>query len=207
LLALHAVRLAGVADDRAVAARFGLDQAEVAEILMDNEALGWVTSVEFGAVGGWTLTERGRAADSVRLREELEMTGARADVERAHRAFESLNSRLVRACTDWQLRPEPGDRLAVNTHGDKQWDSRVLDELGALDSDLRPVVADLAGTLARFGGYDTRFTLALQQTCAGQQQWVTGVGVPSCHAVWMELHEDLLSTLGIPRSAEPGEKG
>jgi hypothetical protein len=25
------------------------------------------------------------------------------------------------------------------------------------------------------------------------------VGLDSCHVVWMELHEDLLGTLGLPR--------
>jgi hypothetical protein len=27
--------------------------------------------------------------------------------------------------------------------------------------------------------------------------------VDSCHTVWMELHEDLMATLGIQRGAEP----
>jgi hypothetical protein len=30
---------------------------------------------------------------------------------------------------------------------------------------------------------------------------VAGTGIDSCHVVWMELHEDLISTLGIQRSA------
>jgi hypothetical protein len=33
---------------------------------------------------------------------------------------------------------------------------------------------------------------------------VTGVGIDSCHSVWMELHEDLLATLGMQRSIQLG---
>ncbi|SCL70413.1 hypothetical protein GA0070608_4328 [Micromonospora peucetia] len=206
LLVLHAVRVTGLADDVAVAHRTGVDQHQVSELLQDNEAYGWVTHVGFAGTSGWTLTERGRAEDARRLAEELDKSGARATVEEAHRGFRPLNARLVRACTDWQLRPDADDRLAVNDHSDPEWDARVLDELSALAGDLRQLVGGLANALARFGGYDERFSAALARAREGQQQWVAGVGVASCHAVWMELHEDLLSTLGIARGAEPGSQ-
>ena len=47
------------------------------------------------------------------LATELDAARARATVERAHRRFEELNGRLVRASTDWQLRPTPADRFAA----------------------------------------------------------------------------------------------
>jgi len=165
-----------------------------------------VTLVEFADIQGWTLTERGRVEDSRRLAEELDEAGARAAVAGTHQGFTPLNARLVRACTDWQLRPAGNDRLAVNDHGDAQWDVCVLDELSALALDLRRMVYGLATTLARFGGYDERFSSALARARAGHKQWVAGVGLDSCHAVWMELHEDLLSTLGIARDAESQRK-
>jgi hypothetical protein len=31
----------------------------------------------------------------------------------------------------------------------------------------------------------------------GGSRWVDGVGIDSCHLVWMQLHEDLLATLGL----------
>ncbi|MEU9507188.1 transcriptional regulator [Micromonospora sp. NPDC048170] len=204
LLVLHAVRVIGMADDIAVARRTGLDRHEVSELLLDDEAHGWVTHVGFAGTSGWTLTERGRAEDTRRLAEELDKAGARATVEEARQGFEPLNARLVRACTDWQLRPEADDRLAVNDHSDPTWDARVLDELSALAGDLTQLVGGLADTLVRFRGYDERFSAALARARAGQKQWVAGVGVASCHAVWMELHEDLISTLGVARGAESG---
>ncbi|MFY1634830.1 transcriptional regulator [Solwaraspora sp. WMMB335] len=195
--------MTGVTSDAAVSRRTGIDQDAASELLRDFEAYGWVTYVEFGATSGWTLTELGRDEDTRKLAEELDQAGAREVVERVHKEFEILNGRVVRACTDWQLRPTETDRLASNDHSDPQWDERVLDELRATSGDLTRLVGGLAGVLARFGGYDDRFDAALTRARAGERQWVAGVGVASCHAVWMELHEDLLSTLGIPRGAEP----
>ena len=201
LLVLHAVRVSGVADDASVSRRTGLDRDKVSELLEDYEAYGLVTHVEFGGTSGWTLTERGRSEDSKRLAEELDQVDARGVVEQAHGEFEVLNGRLVKACTDWQLRPNQVDRLAANDHSDPQWDARVLDELSALAGELTQLISSLFGALARFGGYGERFSAALARARAGEKQWVAGVGLASCHTVWMELHEDLLSTLGIQRGA------
>jgi len=206
LSVLHAVRVTGLAGDAAVSHRTGLDLDTVSELLQDFEAYGWVTHVEFGGTSGWTLTEAGREQDSRKLSEELDQAGARAVVEQTHKEFETLNGRLVRACTDWQLRPAEGDRLASNDHSDPQWDGRVLDELTVVGGELNRLINALVGVLARFGGYAERFDAALARARAGDGQWVAGVGVASCHAVWMELHEDLLSTLGIPRGVEPGSR-
>ncbi|WP_369386608.1 transcriptional regulator [Streptomyces sp. CG1] len=206
LLVLHTVRVTGVANGTAVSERTGIDQDTVLELLPDFEAYGWVTHVAFGDTSGWTLTERGRDEDTRKLAEELEEAGARAAVEQAHKAFEALNGRLVKACTDWQLRPTESDRLASNDHSDPAWDARVLDELTVIGGELTRMISGLADALARFGGYDKRFSAALTRARAGEGRWVAGVGVASCHAVWMELHEDLLSTLGIPRGAEPGSR-
>ncbi|MEU8181177.1 transcriptional regulator [Micromonospora sp. NPDC049044] len=203
LSVLHSVRVAGLASDAAVSRRTGIDLDAAAELLGDFEAYGWVTHVEFAGTGGWTLTERGREQDARRLGEELDRTGARATVEQAHKEFEALNGLLVRACTDWQLRPVEGDRLASNDHSDPQWDGRVLDELTAIGAELTRLIGVLVSVLGRFDGYADRFDAALARARAGDGQWVAGVGVASCHAVWMELHEDLLSTLGIARGTGP----
>lgn len=204
LLVLHAVRLSGMADDEAVARRVGVPRDEASELLLDAEAFGWVTRVEFGASQGWAITDRGRVEHERRLAAELDAadsdTGtARSAVERAHRRFEELNGRLVAASTDWQLHPTSADRFAANTHNDPEWDERILSELAELERELRPLIAELAGRLARFEGYDDRFAAALDRARGGDPAWVTGIGIDSCHVVWMELHQDLLSTLGLER--------
>ncbi|MFI2104356.1 transcriptional regulator [Isoptericola sp. NPDC019693] len=208
LLVLHAVRVLGTGDDDAVAERSGVVAAVARELLLDLEASGHVTWAEFAGAGGWSLTERGRGEDERRLAAELaaDPTGrAAAVVHDALTAFAPLNDRLLRACTDWQLRPADDGRLGVNDHRDASWDGRVLDELAAAVDGVRPVLAALAGELARFAGYDRRLDDALAAARAGDGARVAGVGATSVHGVWMELHEDLLATAGVPRgSGVPG---
>lgn len=200
LLVLHAVRLRGMAGNAAVAHRFGLDPAAAEELLLDAEAYGWVTWSEFAGVGGWSLTGRGRAENERRLAAELaDVPGGAAAVRRVHDAFLPLNARLRKACTDWQIRPAPGAPLAANAHDDPEWDSLIVCELAGLAGELAPLAAELAGVLDRFGGYDVRFSSAVDRAGAGDPSWVDGTGVDSCHTVWFELHEDLIASLGIER--------
>src|SRR5688572_20901844 len=53
LLVLHAVWLLGMADDAAVARRFGLDPAVAEELLLDFQASGWIQRVSFPDISGW----------------------------------------------------------------------------------------------------------------------------------------------------------
>jgi hypothetical protein len=202
LLTLHAVRLKGMADDDEVAARFGLDRTVAAECLLDFQAFGWTTKVEFAGTGGWTLTGSGRAENVRQLTEELASTGFSSSVSRTYEKFLPHNGLLMRACTDWQLRPSDVDRLAVNDHTDRAWDQRVLDSLSALSSELRSLCRDLGDRLARFSGYDEHFMAALKRAGDGELDWVNRPRADSCHTVWMELHEDLVATLGVQRGAE-----
>ena len=203
LLTLHAVRLKGMADDREVAGRFGLDLSVVEECLLDHQAYGWVTRVAFADLAGWTLTERGRAENTRQLAAELEAADARSAVLDAYARFEPLNDQLLRACTDWQLRPSRDDPLAANDHTDQLWDQYVLDELVLLSDYVRLLCAGLGQRLARLRGYDDRFATALRRSQRGEHAWVARPKIDSCHTVWMELHEDLLATLGLERGGEP----
>ena len=203
LLTLHAVRLKGMADDDQVAARFGLEPAVAREALLDHQAYGWITRVGFADLTGWTLTERGRTENGRQLAAELEAAGARSVVQDAYARFEPLNDRLLRACTDWQLRPGPDDPLAANDHTDQLWDFYVLDELSSISEFLRVLDAGLGQRLVRMRGYHGRFATALRRSQRGEREWVAKPRADSCHTVWMELHEDLLATLGLERGAEP----
>ncbi len=202
LLTLHAVRLKGMADDADVAARFGLDLTLARELLLDFQAFGWITRVEFVGTAGWTLTESGRSENERQLAHELAATDSNSSIRHAFLTFLPYNDRLLRACTDWQLRPASGDPLAVNDHTDKEWDQRVLSTLSTLSEELRPICQKLGERLARFQRYDDRFMAALSRAEQGELSWVARPRVDSCHTVWMELHEDLIATLGIRRGAE-----
>ncbi|MBB2914409.1 hypothetical protein FHS43_005721 [Streptosporangium becharense] len=203
LLVLHAVRITGFADTPVIARRFGLDAATTQEVLLDAEAHGWVEHTAFAGTGGWSLTGRGRAENERLLAAELARVGGADEVRDVYREFLPLNALLLRACTDWQLRPTAGDRLAVNDHSDPAWDAGVLCELDGIDRALTPLADRLGSVLARFRGYDTRFTAALARARAGDGAWVDRTDVDSCHRVWFELHEDLIATLGLDRHAQP----
>lgn len=201
LLVLHTVRVCGMTDATRIAGRTGLPRDLVHDQLLDDQARGWVTRVEFGGLAGWTLTDTGRAEGERRLAEELDATGAEPEVRAAHDTFAALNARFLSTLTRWQIRPQPWDRLAANDHDDPVWDGRVLDELASYRLRLAPLCARLAAALDRFAGYDDRFGAALDRAEAGSFSWVDGVGVESCHTVWIQLHEDLLATLGLERGA------
>jgi hypothetical protein len=199
LLALHAVRILGMADSAAVARRFRLDPAVAEELLLDFEASGWIQRVRFADISGWALTDAGRAEGVRRLAAELDQTGARSKVATAYAEFDQLNTSFLEVITSWQIRPTRDDSMAHNDHSDQAWDERVLDSLGGLDLSLRPVCAKLLNALDRFDGYADRFSAALDRADLGDGSWVAGIGIDSCHTVWFQLHEDLLATLNIAR--------
>jgi hypothetical protein len=201
-LVLHGPRLLGFAPTDRIAGRFGLDPGDVEDHLLGFGARGWVGSAAVAGTSGWFLTETGRAEDERRMAAELERTGARPVVSDVHARFGPLNARFLRVCTDWQLRPTRSEPLAANDHTDWRWDERVLRALGTLGRELTRLTDSLAGCLQRFGGYGARYTAALAQVDLGQRHYVDSPEVDSCHTVWLQLHEDLLSTLGIPRGAE-----
>lgn len=198
-LSLHAIGLLGFADAGAIARRFGQDAPAVLERLLDFEAFGWVTRSEFAGSGGWSLTEAGRREDRRRLAAELEATGAQPVVAGVHARFVPLNGRFLDAATRWQLRPLPGQPMASNDHTDHRWDDRVLDALGSVGRELAPLGAALAQELARLAGYSQRYQAAFLRASRGEHRWVDGPGIDSCHTVWIQLHEDLLATLGLER--------
>jgi hypothetical protein len=202
LLVLHAVRLLGFADGTTIAERVGAGHGDTLETLREAEQRNWVQYSSFAGLDGWFLTEEGRTENERQLAGER--AGADPDdvIGAVYRDFLPLNARLVRACTDWQIRPTSQDRLATNDHTDCAWDTRVLTELSAIGAAAAPLIDRLTSVLARFAGYDTRFEAALRRARAGRHEWVDGSDIDSCHRVWFQLHEDLLATLGIDRRAE-----
>jgi hypothetical protein len=201
-LSLHAVRLLGFAGADAIARRFNQDAEVVTEHLLDFEAFGWVTHSEFAGSAGWSLTEAGRGEDRQRLAAELDAAHARPVVVDVHTKFLPLNARFLDAATRWQVRPLPGQPMAANDHTDHRWDDRVLDVLGAVGRGLAPLDAALAKVLARLGGYAERYQDAFGRASRGEYRWIDGLGIDSCHTVWMQLHEDLLATLGLERGPQ-----
>ncbi len=92
--------------------------------------------------------------------------------------------------------------MAFNDHADWRWDERVLRTLASLDGSFRRLCNQLSACLARFDGYADLYSSARDKADTGQRAWVDASDRVSCHMVWMQFHEDLLATLGIPRGSE-----
>jgi len=110
--------------------------------------------------------------------------------------------RFGAACTEWQVRPTRLDAMALNDHTDWRWDERVLRTLASVEISFKDLCRQLADRLARFDGYADRYSSALSKAVAGQREWVDAPDRDSCHILWIQFHEDLLATLGIPRGSD-----
>lgn len=202
LLAFHGVRVLGSPSVEKLARRFRLDAGVVREALLDAQASGWVRRYDFLGDITWAMTDAGRAEDERLLAVELDAAAAREVVAAAHSDFLPLNALHGEACTKWQLRPTAWDPLGPNDHTDLRWDSAVLDQLEQADAGLAGVCARLTGVLARFDGHAEAHHEALQRVLRGDGAWLDAPDRASCQLVWIQVHEDLLATLGIARGSD-----
>ncbi|MFE2293861.1 transcriptional regulator [Streptomyces sp. NPDC059452] len=196
LLVLHTLRCIGFSGLSGVARAVGLPEPDVESELIDLAVAGLVTRTA-GDFGGWGLTEAGRAADAERIADEMAAAGARARLTATFDRFLVLNPELLDLCTAWQLRAVDG-AMTMNDHSDPSYDARVLDRFAEFHQRAEPVCAELSAELPRFGRYPVRLADALARARAGDLEYVAD-DTSSYHAVWFHLHEDLLTTLGIPR--------
>jgi hypothetical protein len=199
LLVLHTLRLRGFVDSDTVAHRTGVDAVTVADILEQARTGGHVVE-RSGRISGWILTPDGRAAHAGLLADELAERGCRSEVELANESFLALNEPFKQICTRWQLRPDG----SPNDHGDAAYDTAVIADLEALHPQAVAVTAELAEFLPRFGHYEAGFTAALARLRDGDTRALAAPLAASYHDHWMELHQDLLSTLGHERSTADG---
>lgn len=200
IVVLHALRLKGFADVGTVAASLSLSEGDVESVLRRLEHEGLVV-YRAGRLTGWALTAFGRKSHRQEVVRRLEEDGVRHRIEGTYRRFLPVNRDLLTVCTNWQMR-EIGGRSVLNDHADVGYDRAVLKRLDEVDRAARPLCDELTEALARFGLYATRLANALDRVHAGDYDWFTKPVIDSYHTVWFELHEDLLSTLGIERSKE-----
>ena len=193
---LHTLRCIGFAGCPRIAGAVGLTESDVESELIDLAVAGLVTHLS-GEFGGWGLTDAGRVADAERSTAELESAGARPALTLAFNGFLVLNPELLDLCTAWQLRSVDGVMIA-NDHRDRSYDGRVLARFADFHERAVVVCRELSAALPRFDRYRIRLAEALKRAEAGELGYVAD-DIVSYHAVWAELHEDLLATLGIPR--------
>jgi len=195
-LVLHGLRLKGFGEPPAVAAAVGLDVATVVEQLDKLLADELVLHRE-GRLAGWALTPAGRVEQQRLAAVDAEEAGATGAVRGAYERFLELNAPLLAVCTDWQVRGG-----VPNDHADATYDEAVLERLRTIHDGVVPILADLGDALLRYRHYEPRLAAALARLDGGELEYFTKPLIDSYHTIWFELHEDLLTTLGIERSQE-----
>ncbi|MCE7006340.1 transcriptional regulator [Kibdelosporangium philippinense] len=179
-----------------VAESSGLSQADTESELIDLAVSGLVTRSP-GEFGGWSLTDAGRAADSERVAAELDTAGARAVVTKAYEDFLPLNPELLDLSTAWQMRSVDGV-MTPNDHADSAYDARVLGRFVEFHQRADAVLAVLESAITRFGRHRARLGYALSRAQGGQLEYLVD-RMDAYHTIWFQLHEDLLTTLGLSR--------
>ena len=192
---LHALRIKGFAPTTVLADITALPTGNVESHLAAFQAQGHAVFREQRSL--WQLTPDGKAHHRERLARDVEASGALPRVAERYEEFLALNVRFKQLCYDWQLR---GD--VPNDHSDDDYDRAVLRRLAALNADAQPVVTAVGRVFARFEPYAPRLDHVSRRVLDGETNMFTGVMCGSYHDVWMELHEDLILTQGIDRSAE-----
>jgi hypothetical protein len=199
LAVMQALRVKGLAEVHSLVVATGLPEGEVARALASLRNEGLAQHRE-GRVSGWGLTSAGRARA-----EELVAASVPGEIRRriddCYRRFLPVNRQVLEACTDWQVREAGGTRV-LNDHVDAAYDAAVLERVFALYGKAEPLLCDLAEAAPRFGTYASRLANAVARVQAEEYDWLVQPGIDSYHSVWFELHEDLLTTLGIERSKE-----
>ena len=147
----------------------------------------------------WQLTPAGKEAHKAELAKDI-TDDARNAISEHYDGFLELNVAFKSLCGDWQL--IDGDGSKPNDHSDATYDKKVIDRLLSFDAEARPVVTALGAAHERMAPYAPRLGGSLERLLAGETKMFTGVMCNSYHDVWMELHEDLILSLGIDRAAE-----
>ena len=191
---LHALRIKGFATVDTLAVMTDQSPDEVDAHLATLLAGAHVQFRE--ARGMWQLTPDGRTAYPDQLGADL--TGADiVELGPSYESFLKINGSFKELCGDWQLR-----NGEVNDHGDAAYDGGVISRLAALNEQAQPVVEAMGDVLERLAPYAPRLSQTLVRLQGGETNMFTGVMCGSYHDAWMELHEDLILTQGIDRSAE-----
>lgn len=196
---LHMLVVKGFASTAALAQATALGPDRVDEVLATFRDAGWATLRE-GRLTGWSPSAAARARHRDLVAGPLapiDLPGARSWYDQ----FSAINADLKQLCTDWQVRPAPDGSLLPNLHDDTAYDAAVLARLHALDARIGAVCDELATSLPRIGRYRGRLAAALAAIDAGDRDRFTKPLSESYHDVWMELHQDLLLTLGLERTA------
>ena len=189
---LHALRIKGFAKVDVLSDLSAVEPDEVEQHLADFQAGEIALFREARSL--WQLTPKGREVHAEQLASEAE--AIRPLVEPHYPAFLELNEAFKELCGDWQLRdgaPNDHTDAALRRGGDRPPPRDR--QPGPAGRDRRrhrgdaPVALRAAAGRAPRNGWPGGDTSCSPASCAARY-----------HDVWMELHEDLILTLGIDRA-------
>jgi hypothetical protein len=194
-MTFHSLRIKGFATTDTLADMTALEESDVAGHLGDMQADGHAQFREARSL--WQLTPAGREAHPELLAADLGGADVHAELGEPYRTFLGCNGEFKELCGAWQLRDG-----APNDHTDAGYDGAVIERLVVLHGTAMPVAAEFGERFDRFMPYAQRLERVLARLRSGESNMFTGVMCGSYHDVWMELHEDLILTQGIDRTAE-----
>lgn len=193
---LRAIRLSGVGSFESTAARTGQEKAQASVYIMLLATSEYITSLKFDQADGWVLTADGYDFEREQVQEQVARVGAAPALTAALERFEQINGWVVGAISQWQL-------TTLSGSPEHLWDPEpAIADLAVAEPVLPDLLAPVIALLPRFGRYPTQFSAALDRARRGETEWIAGIGRLSCHTVWAELHEDLLSSLGRHRNED-----
>jgi hypothetical protein len=196
-LILHTLRVKGLTPLAVVSAQTGLPATQADEVLRRLAARGLVTMRE-GRMAGALLTPAGKQAHAEQLAQDPGTRGAAAALAAACEEFLPVNAEFKRICQSWQMRPggQPND------HADAGYDAGVISRLAGIHQRLLACVLEpLEKALPRFAAYPVRLSGALDRVRGGDATAFARPMADSYHDIWMELHQDLLLSMGCERGA------
>ncbi|GAB3003414.1 hypothetical protein LWP59_27445 [Amycolatopsis acidiphila] len=179
---LLALRARGFARPEQLVASAGLPVEQVGSVVTAAEEAGFVKR-RTGKVTGASLTPAGKARLAL-LTSHVVSAAERTEIAEVYQAFLAPNRAFKSLTSAWQL--QEGSGIPV--------------ELRRVHAEVSALLDKAAGAQERYGRYRTRLETALARFEAGDTDALAKPMSESYHDIWMELHEDLLATLGRRRS-------
>jgi hypothetical protein len=177
---LQALRVRGFATTSQIAESSGLPEVAVESALAGTDERGH-TTVTGGRLPMHTLTPAGRAR-SVLLVNDRTSGADRARITGIYESFLFPNRDFKQLTTD------------------AQGGADVTERLDAVHAQIGDVLRDLVVLDDRFDRYGSRLESAIVAYRGGDRDALAKPLSGSYHDVWMELHEDLLATIGRERT-------
>lgn len=192
---LHALKVKGLAGDAVLAAMTGLEADELSGVIAELADAGFVMRKDGPRLSGTMITPAGRSEhDRLAAANPLDDAAVQS-VSEFYAAFGPINTDFKAICASWQLRADG----TPNDHTDVDYDAGVISALGEAHRRVSKELATVGASVARLARYVPRLDSALAKVRAGDNAAFARPMYDSYHDIWMELHQDLLLTVGRER--------